>query len=222
MRAAAAHWDGVYASKPSDRVSWFQQDPLVSLRLLRAATQPSHSVIDVGAGTSTLPDRLLDQGWSDVTVLDVAAEALAQTRKRLGPRAEDVTFIRADLLVWRPARTFDAWHDRAVFHFLTQPADQEQYVAITAKAVTPGGVVILGTFAADGPTQCSGLPTARYDAPSLARAFSPFFRLEHSEREEHHTPTHVVQPFTWVVLRHGRPADSPSIIAPESSYTNSK
>ena len=202
MCAAAAHWDGVYTTKPSESLSWFQQDPLVSLRLLHAAAPPPRSVIDVGAGTSALPDHLLDQGWSDVTVLDVSAAALSQTRKRLGRRADNVTFIRADLLGWPPARTFDAWHDRAVFHFLTRSADQDRYVALTAQAVTAGGVVILGVFAADGPTRCSGLPTARYDAPSLARAFSPVFRLEHHEREEHRTPSHGIQPFTWVVLRH--------------------
>jgi len=122
---------------------------------------------------------------------------------RLARREDAVSFVVADILSWQPGRTYDAWHDRAVFHFLVRPDQREQYVATASRAIRPGGVLILGTFAADGPTRCSGLPTSRYDADALAKAFAPDFRLEHSEREEHVTPGGGVQTFTWAVLRRG-------------------
>ena len=116
-------------------------------------------------------------------------------------RSRDVSYVVTDLLAWQPDRGYDAWHDRAVFHFLTGPDEQREYVRTAAAAVVPGGAAVLGVFAEDGPTQCSGLPTARYSAAELAELFSRDFVLEHSEREEHVTPAGVVQPFTWVVLR---------------------
>lgn len=198
---AAEHWDTVYGTKASDELSWTQGQPVTSLRLLTSALSALGAVIDVGAGASRLADALLDVGCSDVTVLDVSAEALALVRDRLRERQGSVSFVVADVLSWQPERRYDAWHDRAVFHFLVRPDQQEQYVATAARAVRPGGALVLGTFAADGPTQCSGLSTARYDADSLAAAFGPAFTLEHSEREEHVTPGGAGQPFTWVVLR---------------------
>ncbi|HZW42789.1 MAG TPA: class I SAM-dependent methyltransferase [Dermatophilaceae bacterium] len=212
-KSAAEHWDTVYGTKATDEVSWFQRQPTTSQRLLTSVSSPSGAVIDVGAGASTLVDTLLDAGWSDVTVLDVSAKALALVRARVSDRVSDrphdpprerpgsASFVVADVLTWRPERTYDAWHDRAVFHFLVHPDQRDQYVATASRAVRSGGVVVLGTFAADGPTQCSGLPTARYDAVGLAAVFEPGFSLEHSEREEHETPGGAVQPFTWVVLR---------------------
>jgi SAM-dependent methyltransferase len=218
--SAAEHWDTVYGTKAADEVSWFQRQPTTSQRLLTSVSSPSGAVVDVGAGASTLVDTLLDAGWSDVTVLDVSAKALALVRDRVSDRVDRVSdrvgeqphdlprkrpgstsFVVADVLSWQPERTYDAWHDRAVFHFLVQPDRRDQYVATASRAVRPGGAVVLGTFAADGPTQCSGLPTARYDADGLAAVFAPGFSLEHSEREEHVTPGGAVQPFTWVVLR---------------------
>lgn len=158
-------------------------------------------MIDIGAGASTLVDALLDIGWEDVTVLDISETALTKVGNRLGQRAKAVTFVAADVRSWQPTRTFDAWHDRAVFHFLVEPADRDHYVAMATEAVPPGGVALLATFAADGPTECSGLPTSRYDTDQLVRAFGPSFALEHAERELHTTPFGTIQPFTWVVLR---------------------
>jgi SAM-dependent methyltransferase len=198
----AGHWDSVFATKASDEVSWFQAQPTTSLRLLERWASPAGSVIDIGAGASTLVDVLLDAGWQDVTVLDVSAAALTTVRNRLGEGAEAVTFIAADVRSWQPNRTFDAWHDRAAFHFLVEQADRDRYVAMAAQAVTPGGVVVLAAFAGDGPTECSGLPTSRYDTDELVHAFGPAFALEHAEREEHTTPFGTIQPFSWVVLRH--------------------
>ena len=211
--SAAEHWDTIYGTKATDEVSWFQRQPTTSLRLLTSVAPPSSSLIDIGAGASTLADSLLKAGWSDVTVLDVSAAALALVRERVGVMVRDqpsdqfgqrkgpASFVVADVLSWEPERTYDAWHDRAVFHFLVRPEQREQYVATAAGAIRSGGVLVLGTFAADGPTQCSGLPTSRYDADALAEVFAAGFTLEHCEREEHVTPGGTVQPFTWVVLR---------------------
>lgn len=205
---ATEHWDTVYGTKATDEVSWYQRQPTTSQRLLASASSPPGAVVDVGAGASTLVDGLLDAGWSDVTVLDVSPRALALVRERLRDRSDGplreghppASFVVADVLTWQPGRTYDAWHDRAVFHFLVQPEQREQYVATASRAVRSGGILVLGTFAADGPTQCSGLPTSRYDADALAAVFAPGFTLEHSEREEHVTPGGAVQPFTWAVL----------------------
>ena len=189
------HWDGVYLAKAPEEVSWFQREPEVSLRLL--AGLPVGSLVDVGAGASLLGDRLVDRGW-DVTLLDVSGEALAVVRRRLGERA---SYLVADVLSWQPDRRYDVWHDRAVFHFLTEEADRARYSATAARAVAPGGALVLGVFASDGPESCSGLPTTRWSADALATALGDDWRLEHDEREEHTTPWGVVQPFTWVVLR---------------------
>jgi len=195
-----AHWDGVYRSKRPEQVSWYQGRPETSLRLLVEVAQPSAAVIDVGAGASALADELLDRGFTDVTVLDVSAAALEGTRARLVGRQPSAAMVIADLLAWQPERQYDAWHDRAVFHFLVQLHDRHCYVATALRAVRSGGHLVLGTFADDGPTQCSGLPTARYNAEELAAQFSAGFELMHAEREEHQTPGGVTQPFTWVVL----------------------
>ena len=197
---AATHWDEVYRTKATDQVSWFQRDPEVSLRLL--STLPG-SVVDIGAGASTLADQLLEDGRTDLTLLDVSAAALDVTRRRLGPAVHTVTLVTADGLAWRPERTYDCWHDRAVFHFLVDPAHRTQYVQCAARVVELGGSVVLGTFAADGPTSCSGLPTARYDPHELAAVFASHFLLAHSEHEEHITPSGTQQHFTWVVLTRG-------------------
>ena len=193
------HWNAVYDGRPARSLSWFQAEPSTSLQLLRAAAPPPASVVDVGAGESPLADHLLAGGWTDVTLLDVSDAALAATRSRLA--GAPVAYVVADLLTWRPPRQYDAWHDRAVFHFLVDAADRTGYVDRAVQAVAPGGALVVGAFAADGPSQCSGLPTARYDAAELAAEFAPTFRLERDEREEHVTPAGVVQPFTWVVLR---------------------
>lgn len=197
----AEHWDLVYGQTAVTQVSWFQAEPTVSLDLITAAAlDPDDAVIDVGAGASTLVDRLLDRGFGDVTVLDVAGTAIEASQARLGARADRVHWVTADLLEWEPTRTYGLWHDRAVFHFLTEPAERERYRATLDRAVRPGGHVVVGAFAADGPTRCSGLPTARYDPESLSAEFAGY-AVEERVREEHHTPSGYVQPFTWLLLR---------------------
>jgi SAM-dependent methyltransferase len=196
----AHHWDGVYGSRSLESVSWHQAEAATSRRLIAMVSGPQDSVVDVGAGASTLADELLDGGWSDVTVLDVSARALDEVRARLRHRG-GASFVVTDLLEWDPPRSYGVWHDRAVFHFLTAAAQRQAYVSAARRAVAPGGAVVLGAFAADGPSSCSGLPTARYGAEELAAQFALGFELVHSEREEHRTPAGAVQPFTWVVLR---------------------
>jgi trans-aconitate methyltransferase len=157
---------------------------------------PDTSVLDVGGGASTLVDDLLAAGQRDVTVLDVAGPALAIARHRLGDPAE-VTWIVADLRTWSPPRRWDLWHDRAVLHFLVDPADREAYFTLLRRALTPGGAFVIGTFAEDGPTHCSGLPVQRCAAPELADLLGDVTLVE-QRRELHHTPGGADQPFTWL------------------------
>jgi SAM-dependent methyltransferase len=201
MADVATHWDEVYASKREDAVSWYQRVPTTSLRLLGRWAPPPASVVDVGSGQSRLVDSLLDGGWHDITLVDASSEALSAVRDRLGVRASGVAMITTDICSWVPRRAFDAWHDRAVFHFLVTQEDRDRYVATATKAVAPSGVLVLGAFASDGPRQCSGLPVARYEAPDIAAVFGPVFALVHHERDSHVTPSGSTQQFVWTVLR---------------------
>ena len=194
----ARHWGAAYAERGVRGVSWYQAAPRVSLDLIEAlGVDHDAAVVDVGGGSSSLADELLDQGFVDVSVLDLSAAALAETRRRL-PAAAHVTLVHEDLLVWRPARRFDLWHDRAVFHFLVAPDDRAGYLQTLRSAIRPEGFVVLATFAPDGPESCSALPVARYSAQDLADLLGAEFDLRETRREEHVTPGGVVQPFTWV------------------------
>jgi trans-aconitate methyltransferase len=194
----ARYWDDVYDRVGVDRVSWFRTDAAVSLSMI-AAAGPVRSVVDIGGGASVLVDDLLVSGIEDVTVLDLSASALRAAEQRLGSAARGVQWISKDVRSWVPDRRYDLWHDRAVFHFLTEPADRDGYRAALRHALNPGGHVVIGTFAADGPTHCSGLPVARYDPPALAAQF-PELHVVGTRRVEHVTPGGVSQPFTWLLL----------------------
>jgi hypothetical protein len=197
---SAEHWDSAYAQGEQTR-SWFQQYPGASLRMLDAAgVTPQDSVIDIGGGASPLSDSLLERGHEDLSVLDVSAVALRITQRRLGP-TEHVQWIVADLLTWNPPRTYAAWHDRAVFHFITTGRDKQRYLTTLSTATGPGSVAIFGCFAPDGPQSCSGLPVARYGTADLALKLGDHWTLIASEREEHHTPAGGIQPFTWAAFR---------------------
>ncbi len=196
------HWDSVYNRLAENEVSWYQPTPACSLELLDdLGVGPTSSLVDIGAGTSRLVDVLLGRGFDDLTVLDVSAASLTQARHRLGLAADRVRWVVDDLLAWVPGRQFDVWHDRAAFHFLTDPRDVRRYRETLTAAVRPGGLVIVGTFAADGPSRCSGLPVARYSAEQLAGTLSDAVVVTASRREAHHTPAGGVQPFTWVAFR---------------------
>ncbi len=201
--ARPSHWDAVYLDKREAQTSWFRPHLDVSLRLIDGLRLPKDApLIDVGGGRATLVDDLLARGFADVSVLDLTAPALAEARARLGPRAAAVRWLVADVTTAElPAARYALWHDRAVFHFLVDAAARARYVAQAARALRPGGHLIVATFAADGPERCSGLPVRRYDAASLAAEFAPRFAAIDRAREEHTTPWGAVQPFTYVVLR---------------------
>ncbi|MBO0872559.1 MAG: class I SAM-dependent methyltransferase [Pseudonocardia sp.] len=197
----ARHWDRVYGTKDADGVSWYQTHPTVSLALIdKVRPRRDAPILDVGGGTSVLVDQLLRRGYTDLTVLDVSAHALELSQQRLREFAGRVHWEHADVLTWTPARRFALWHDRAVFHFLTKPAERATYRELATTSVTPGGHLIVGTFASDGPTSCSGLPVARYDPDALAEELGPMFTPVASRREHHRTPAGVDQPFTWLAL----------------------
>jgi SAM-dependent methyltransferase len=193
-----AHWDNVYRTKPTDSVSWYQPSPDGSLSAIaRTGVALSAPVIDVGGGASLLVDFLLQQGFTDLTVLDTAGPALDIVRKRIGTAAANVEFIVADIAHWMPQRTYAVWHDRAVFHFLTSDVDRAAYIGALNAGLATGGFLILATFAADGPEKCSGLPVRRHDPVALAAAVGPGFKTIDIWREDHSTPGGSMQPFTW-------------------------
>ena len=209
----ADHWDGRYLTTGSANVSWYTPDMSVSFELLRlAGTSSTSSVVDVGGGTSVLVDRLVAEGTSDVTVVDVSAVALDEARHRLAARVPHnrVAWVHADVLEWTPTRTWDVWHDRAVFHFLTQPGDIDRYVEQAARSVVSGGHLVVGTFSEDGPPTCSGLPVARYSTAALAEVFVDQFELVHAAKEDHLTPSGIFQHFSWVVLQRRADSDTPT------------
>ncbi|MBB3918172.1 class I SAM-dependent methyltransferase [Rhizobium fabae] len=196
------HWDEVYRTKANDCVSWYQPTPEPSLRALEDLQLPATvALIDVGGGASSLVDCLIERGWADLTVLDIAAPALDVAKGRLQGDATRVAWIVADVTEWRPGRRYDVWHDRAVFHFLTEPQQRLAYRHALETGTAPGSVVIIATFAPDGPERCSGLPVQRYDAAALAVEFGSAFALERDWREEHTTPGRGRQSFQWCVFR---------------------
>ena len=197
------HWDQVYKTKPSNQVSWYRPHLETSLALIsRAARTNSASIIDVGGGESTLVDDLLAQGYQSITVLDISQTAIEVTKKRLKELAERVQWIAGDVTEAElPRGAFDVWHDRAVFHFLTSTEERVAYVQQVAYAVRPGGHVIVSTFGPEGPTKCSGLDVARYDANSLHEQFGARFRLVESAKELHKTPFGTTQQFLYCYCR---------------------
>jgi trans-aconitate methyltransferase len=197
----AAHWDQAYAHGEATR-SWYQSRADVSLQLFdELDVEPRHSVVDVGGGASVLVDELLARGHRELCVLDVSMAGLRIARERLGDLAEQVEWVIGDVLDWRPARRFDVWHDRATFHFLTDPQDRARYRAVLATATVPNALAVLATFAPDGPTMCSGLPVSRWDAAALAAELAPDWALDSQATVAHTTPSGAVQPFTWTAFR---------------------
>jgi len=194
------HWERVYGTKAPDQVSWFCPHLETSLRLIEQALNGSldDAIADVGGGASTLVDDLLDRGYRNLTVLDISQGAIDVARKRLSERGEAVRWIRADVTqATFPLHSYDLWHDRAVFHFLTKPEDRDAYVRNVVTAVKPGGHVIVSTFGPEGPLKCSGLEVVRYDADSLRQQFGASFRLVESRKEIHETPFGTTQQFVY-------------------------
>ena len=199
------HWETVHERVGPRGGSWYQAEPRMSLALIQAfAVAKDTPIIDVGAGSSRIVDELIQRGFSDISVLDVSARALQLARARLGEAASRVRWLREDLLDWEPPRAYGLWHDRALFHFLVEPEQQERYVSLLRTSLSPDGVAILATFAPDGPEHCSGLPVARYRPHELVDVLGEGFTCLGSWREDHPTPGGATQPFTWVAARNSR------------------
>ncbi len=196
---AQEHWESLYASKGDRELSWTQPEPLRSLSLIGDVC-PSGRVIDVGGGSSFLGERLLDRGYS-VTVLDISQTAINRARNRLGDRASQIHWIVADVTTHPDLGSFDVWHDRAVFHFLTAPADRAAYTVLLTRTVPAGGHAVIATFALDGPEKCSGLEVRRYDEQMLAAELGSKFDLLKSVREMHVTPSGGRQSFQYSLFR---------------------
>jgi len=194
-----AHWEQVYRTKGPEEVSWYRPHLEVSIELIgRAAPDRGASVIDVGGGEATLVDDLLARGYCDLSVLDVSATALAVAQRRLGRDADRIHWLCGDVTTYvMPRHRFDVWHDRAVFHFLTEPEARVAYVRQVARAVRPGGHVIVAAFGPEGPTKCSGLDVVRYDADALHGEFGTAFELVEHRTEVHRTPAGALQQFVY-------------------------
>jgi trans-aconitate methyltransferase len=196
------HWNRVYGEKAHEDVSWFQQRPSVSLAAIDRHVEGNKcAFIDIGGGASLLVNHLAERGWKDLTILDISGSALAVAKQRLGERAAIVEWIVADITRWRPERGYDVWHDRAVFHFLTQRDQRDAYRNALQSGTHPGSIVIMATFAPDGPEKCSGLIVERYDSRALASELGSSFELLEDWREMHQTPWGSGQSFNWCVFR---------------------
>ena len=202
------HWEAVYGKKKSTEVSWYQAEPALSLSLVEQVIDARPvSIIDVGGGTSSLVDHLVERPQTTVSVLDLSGAALLEAKSRLGDTAATVNWIEGDILdIELPHAAYDVWHDRAVFHFLTDPADRRRYVAQVLRSVRPGGHVLVATFDVDGPERCSGLQVARYSPEELHAQFGRPFRLLRSVHENHTTPTGATQKFVYCLCSVEGPA----------------
>ena len=198
---AKAHWQGVYRSKAPSEVSWYQAVPAVSLALIEhCGLRAADPVIDVGGGASVLVDHLLGRGYSRLSVLDVSGIALDAARRRLGESARQVEWIESDITAFEPPRKFALWHDRAVFHFLTERGDRERYVDALKQALTPAGQAIIAAFAIGGPEKCSGLPIVQYDSDKLLAELGDGFAVVEQRNEAHVTPAQRTQAFAYFRL----------------------
>ncbi|MGC1784062.1 MAG: class I SAM-dependent methyltransferase [Acidobacteriaceae bacterium] len=192
------HWQQIHANRNEEELSWFEPEPSISLDLLLAPSlNKDMPVLDVGGGSSRLVDALLERGFTDITVLDIAEAALEKSQRRLGDRADKVHWIVADIAMWEPDRKYAAWHDRAVFHFLTAKRQRWGYRVAMENAVDSGGLVVIGTFSTLGPERCSGLPVQRYSALSLSEEIGDHFRWTATRKIEHRTPSGDMQHFQF-------------------------
>lgn len=197
------HWTRVYETKDAQEVSWFQPKAEMSLKLIQGLNLAQDAaIVDMGGGASRLIDGLLDLGFHRPTVVDIAAAALEQSKARLGDRQSLVDWVCADARLWDAPRTYHLWHDRAAFHFLTQPTDQAAYIDRLRSALNDGGFALIASFAPDGPETCSGLPVQRYDAAQLGQVLGPQFTMLDHQSELHHTPWGSVQSFQYTLFQY--------------------
>ena len=194
----AGHWRKVWREKSPEGTSWFQSEPEMSLSMIEAAGfDPSQPLIDIGGGASLLIDRLIEMGCADLSVLDIAPEAMRHTRQRLGEKAGRIEWIAADAARWMPDRQYALWHDRAVFHFLTDPEDRSAYAGALRAGLARDGQAVIATFALNGPEKCSGLTVQRHGEKSLLAALGGGYEIRDTRTEDHITPGGAVQRFFW-------------------------
>ena len=193
-----SHWEHVYDTKESHEMGWYQKVPQTSLDFIRELRlSKDAAIIDIGGGDSYLAPTLLELGYTDITVLDLSANAIERAKKRLGKKAGLINWIVSDITEFEPTRKYDCWHDRAAFHFLIDETDIEKYVSIASEAINSNGNLIVGTFSLDGPKKCSGLPIRQYAKESLNSVFKENFKLQNTCSSIHITPTENTQKFTF-------------------------
>jgi SAM-dependent methyltransferase len=192
------HWEKVFTTNAEDEVSWFQKKPKTSIQLIQALKLPKEAkIIDIGGGDSYLIDSLIELGFTNLYLLDISESAILRSKNRLGANADKVTFIVSDVLDFKPADKFDAWHDRASFHFLTDESDILKYKAIVSDALTSNGNFVLGTFSNEGPLKCSGLDISQYSVEKILDLFEDTFEMENCFTEDHQTPFETTQNFIF-------------------------
>lgn len=202
MENIKQHWDNIYLTKQDAEVSWFQQYPLTSLRLIKKYSPSKEAtIIDVGAGNSRLTKLLMIKGYSNLTVLDISTSAIDRSKKAVGNTSNNLNWIASDILEFKSERTYDVWHDRAVFHFLTNKEDIMKYVRTVSDKLRKDGIFILATFSIDGPKKCSGLEVSQYDKNALLELFAPNFSLVRSFGKVHQTPMGTNQEFIYAVFK---------------------
>lgn len=201
--AKQSHWDQVYSTKALEQSSWYQPRPSISLDFIQQfSLAKDAAIIDVGGGDSLLVDHLLDLGYQNISVLDISSKALERAQNRLGQRAKAVKWICADAAQFEPTEPYNFWHDRAAFHFLTDPADIQRYAQTAAQAIKPGGLLVIGTFSEQGPKKCSGLEIKQYSEAGLVQVFGKAFQKIHCQQVDHSTPTQTIQQFTFCAFQH--------------------
>jgi SAM-dependent methyltransferase len=200
----ASHWGRIYAQRDSDELSWYEPSPRISLELIEESGLPrTAAIVDVGGGASRLAAELLRAGYTDITVTDISPAGLEYAKAELGEPSAGIAWVEADARSHDFERSFDLWHDRAVFHFMVDSGDRNGYLRSLGRALRPGGHLILATFGPDGPDTCSGLPVQRYSAALLSEALGRDFELLSSRLEDHRTPSGRRQQFLYVHMRRG-------------------
>ena len=200
MNQKKAHWENIYANKSPEEVSWTQGKPILSLSWIESLALPKNAaIIDIGGGESHLVDYLLDLGYTDLSVLDISKAALQNSQTRLGEKADKVKWIEADITTFKPHKKYSLWHDRAVFHFLTQTDDIKMYTSMAASAIED--YLLLSTFSKEGPLKCSGLPITQYDVESLSAYYVNDFKLLKQANETHMTPFDTTQAFIYALFK---------------------
>jgi ubiquinone/menaquinone biosynthesis C-methylase UbiE len=200
--ARKQHWDKIYSTKQPSQVSWTQENPKISLDFIHSFNLPKQaSIIDVGGGDSKLVDKLIDEGYEDITVLDISGQALERAKERLGDRAKKVNWVVADITEFKTEKTFDLWHDRATFHFMTTIDQINEYLMRAKRALKDNGFLTIGTFSENGPTQCSGLETKQYSEMTLQNQLKNGFKKIKCIVEDHRTPFNTLQNFLFCSFR---------------------